>query len=98
MDSPTSAAGKLIVSLLGIRDAMMADNFAYTVSSEHGRGNVLAFAHNSHLRRGKAQWQLGKDLLSWWPAGAHLDGMFGPGYAVIGSAVGVSDGQWHRQA
>lgn len=85
---PTS---KRIVEGLGIRDAMMADNLAYLVSRERGRGKVLAFAHNMHLKCGKAQWQLGPDLLVWWPAGAHLREMFGPRYAVVGSAVGVSD-------
>src|SRR5262249_23525863 len=84
-------SSKRLVELLGIRDAMMADNLAYMVSRERGRGKVLAFAHNSHLKCGKAQWQLGPDLLTWWPAGAHLHEMLGPRYAVIGSAVGVSD-------
>jgi erythromycin esterase-like protein len=79
-----------IVRLLGIRDALMADNLAYVVSRERDRGKVLAFAHNSHLRRGKVQWQLGPDLLTWWPVGAHLKEMFGSHYAVIGSAVGAS--------
>jgi hypothetical protein len=72
---------------------MMADNLAYIMSREGGRGKVLAFAHNSHLKRGKAQWQLGPDLHAWWPAGAQLQEIFGPRYAVIGSAVGVSDAQ-----
>jgi erythromycin esterase-like protein len=86
-----SDAGERLVRGLGIRDAMMADNLAYTASRERCRGKVLAFAHNSHLQRGKAQWQLGTDLLTWWPAGAQLGETFGPCYAVIGSAVGVSD-------
>jgi erythromycin esterase len=77
--------------LLGMRDASMADNLAYMVSRERWRGKVLAFAHNSHLKCGRAEWQLGPDLLIWWPAGAHLNAMFGPRYAVIGSAVGVSE-------
>ncbi|HEX3358458.1 MAG TPA: erythromycin esterase family protein [Tepidisphaeraceae bacterium] len=80
-----------LVELLGIRDLMMADNLMYMVSRERGRGKVLAFAHNSHLKRGQAQWQLGPNALAWWPAGAHLAEMLGPRYAVIGSAVGVSD-------
>jgi len=84
-------SSKRLVQGLDLRDAMMADNLAYTVARERGRGKVLAFAHNSHLQRGKAQWQLGTDLLTWWPAGVHLDEIFGPGYAVIGTAVGVSD-------
>jgi erythromycin esterase-like protein len=82
-------SGDRLVRLLGMRDALMADNLACMVSRERGRGKVLAFAHNSHLKRGKAQWQLGADLLTWWPVGAHLNEMLG--YAVIGSAVGVSD-------
>ncbi len=84
-------AGDRIVRLLGMRDAMMADNLAYVVSVERGRGNVLAFAHNSHLRRGKAEWQLGPHALAWWTAGAYIDSIFGPRYAVIGSAVIASD-------
>jgi erythromycin esterase-like protein len=91
------ARGAGIADLLGIRDALMADNLAYIVARERGRGNVLAFAHNQHLRRGKVvvwpTWQkaLGADVFSWWPAGSHVDHMFGARYAVIGTAVGVSD-------
>jgi erythromycin esterase-like protein len=77
--------------LLGIRDAMMADNLKQIVSRERGRGKVLVFAHNRHLQRGRAQWQLGPNNLLWWPAGAHLDEMFGPGWVVIGSGVGTSE-------
>jgi erythromycin esterase len=82
---------KRIAQLLGMRDSMMADNLAYIVARERGRGRVLAFAHNSHLKRGNAQWQLGADLLEWWPAGAHLGAMMGGRYAVIGSGVGMSE-------
>jgi erythromycin esterase-like protein len=82
---------KRLVELLGIRDAMMADNLANIVARERGRGKVLTFAHNSHLKRGQAQWQWGPNALAWWPAGAHLQEMFGPRYAVLGSAVGVSE-------
>jgi erythromycin esterase len=85
-----SEPSKRIVQCLGQRGAMMADNLAYVVSREQGRGKVLAFAHNSHLQRTKAEWQLGSNALAWWPAGAHLSLIFGPSYAVIGTAVGVS--------
>ena len=81
---------KRLAECLGIRDLMMAENLSYIVARERGRGKVLAFAHNSHLKCGKAQWQLGPDLLIWWPAGAHLAQMFGPRYAVIGAALGTS--------
>lgn len=82
---------KRLVDGLSIRDAMMADNLEYIVSSEQGRGKVMAFAHNSHLQRGKAHMQLGPYTLTWWPAGSHLKEIFGPRYAAIGSAVGISD-------
>lgn len=80
-----------LAELLGARDTMMADNLAYISERERLRGKVLVFAHNRHLQRGAAQWQLGPELLEWWPAGAHLEAMFGPRYTVIGSAVGVSE-------
>jgi erythromycin esterase-like protein len=83
--SPTRVA-----DLLGIRDAMMADNLAYAVNRERTRGKVFAFAHNSHLQRGLAGWQLGPQMLEWWPAGALVSEMLGAAYAVIGAGVGVS--------
>ena len=86
-----SAPTDRIIRLLGMRDAMMADNLVYMASRERGRGRVLVFAHNSHLRRGRAEWQLGPHALAWWTAGAHLDAICGPRYAVIGSGVGASD-------
>ncbi|HZQ06758.1 MAG TPA: erythromycin esterase family protein [Anaerolineae bacterium] len=76
---------------LGQRDAMMADNLLYIVARERARGKVFVFAHNSHLQRGMARWQLGADLWTWWPAGAQLDAMIGAHYTVIGSEVGVSE-------
>src|SRR5437660_3391146 len=76
--------------LLSIRDAMMAENLAYIVSRERGRGKVLIFAHNSHLKRRKVQWQWEHETVGWWPVGSHLHELFGHRYAVIGSAVGSS--------
>ncbi|NLX48836.1 MAG: erythromycin esterase family protein [Methanospirillum sp.] len=79
--------------LLGMRDAMMADNLAYIAARERSRGGrVLVHAHNSHLRLGQAEWVLAGTRLAWWTAGAHLDLVLGRRYAVIGTAVGVSVG------
>ncbi len=83
-------SGDRIATGLGIRDATMADNLAYAVFRERGRGKVLAFAHNRHLQRGRAEWRFGTDVYQWWPAGSHLDEIFGPRYAVIGTGIGVS--------
>ena len=76
---------------LGIRDMLQADNLLYMVSREENRGSVFAFAHNSHLKRGRAEWQLGPDLVTWWPAGSQLSEILGEDYAVIGSGLGVSE-------
>ncbi|HEU0296337.1 MAG TPA: erythromycin esterase family protein [Anaerolineales bacterium] len=76
---------------LNIRDRLQADNLAYVVARERGRGKVLAFAHNSHLKRGKAEWPLGAETVTWWTAGSQLNEMFGERYAVIGTGIGVSD-------
>jgi erythromycin esterase-like protein len=76
--------------LLGIRDAMMAENLAYIASREQERGKILLFAHNDHLKRGKVQWQWWNETLLWWPVGSHLHDMLGRRYVVIGSAVGTS--------
>jgi erythromycin esterase len=76
---------------LGIRDMLQADNLAYIVARERGRGKVLAFAHNSHLKRGKAEWQFGVETVTWWTAGSQLNELFGERYAVIGTGIGVSD-------
>lgn len=76
-----------ISRLLGLRDLIMADNLMYIVQRERPNGKVFAHAHNKHLQRGVAQWQLGPTLCQWWPAGAHVAQELGSGYAVIGSAV-----------
>ncbi len=76
---------------LGLRDAMMAENLDYALRRERERGRVLAFAHNMHLQRSLARWQLGPQLLTWWPAGAQLGERLGRRYAVIGTAIGVSE-------
>jgi len=87
------ASDDRIARLLGLRDAMMADNLAHIVHRERGRGRVLAFAHNSHLQRCRAEWRLGPYDLAWWPAGAHAAELLGDGYAAIGTAVVTSEGQ-----
>jgi erythromycin esterase len=78
------------VGSLAVRDAMMADNLAYIVKRERGRGRVLAFAHNAHLQRGMAKVQIGTQGCTWWPAGSHLNEILGSRYAVIGTALRVS--------
>jgi erythromycin esterase len=79
---------------LGLRDAMMAENLVYIVERERRRrpnnGRVFVFAHNSHLKLGHAEWQLGPNTLAWWPAGAQVKQVLGDRYAVIGTGLGTS--------
>lgn len=90
------ARGAGQAELLGIRDALMADNLTFIAERERGRGKVLVFAHNAHVQRGKMtglpSWREARDVgdFSWWPAGAHLSQLLGERYAVIGTALGVS--------
>jgi erythromycin esterase-like protein len=84
-----TTSGERIARLLGLRDEMMAENLAFVVRREPGK--VLAFAHNSHLKCGETQWQLGPDLLKWRPAGSHIREMLGERYSVIGAGLGTCD-------
>jgi erythromycin esterase len=70
---------------------MMADILEYIMTRERERGKVLAFAHNSHLKRGRAEWHFGPDLHIWWPAGAHISDIFANRYAVIGTGTGTME-------
>jgi erythromycin esterase len=83
-----------IADCLGLRDLMMAENLAYIVERERdvrtGRAKVFAFAHNSHLQCGRAEWQWGPQRINWWPAGSHVRSMMGERYAVIGVGVGTA--------
>ncbi|MYU20726.1 erythromycin esterase family protein [Streptomyces sp. SID8352] len=73
---------------LGLRDTMMAENLAALADRERGRGPLLAFAHNQHLRRGVASMRMTGVRPAWSPAGAHLDRALGPEYVVIALAIG----------
>lgn len=86
------ASADRVARLLGMRDLMMAENLTYAVGRERARGGkVLAYAHNSHLKKGRAQWQWGPQFLTWWPAGAHVAAVMGEAYVVIGTGVGESE-------
>ncbi|KAA6212775.1 erythromycin esterase family protein [Streptomyces albofaciens JCM 4342] len=72
--------------LLGIRDAMMAENLLALAE----RGPVLAFAHNSHLQRPKSTMRMwDHPLLEWWSAGALVNARLGEDYAFVATALGT---------
>ncbi len=72
--------------LLGIRDAMIADNLLALAE----RGPALVSAHNSHLQRGRstmAMWD--HPRLEWWGAGALVSTRLGDRYAFVATALGT---------
>jgi erythromycin esterase-like protein len=75
--------------LMGLRDAMMAENLLAIVHSQAERGPTLVFAHNRHLQREESTWNLGGQMLRWWSAGAIVDAQLGGRYAFVATALGA---------
>ncbi|TSA88139.1 erythromycin esterase family protein [Deinococcus detaillensis] len=87
-----SSSPQRISQLLGLRDAMMAENLTAIAEQERPRGPTLVFAHSSHLQRGASQIRMDSMNADWWPAGAHLAAHWGQQYAFIGMASGTNLG------
>jgi len=84
--------------MLGLRDAMMAENLAAIAEREERRGPTLVFAHNRHLQRDLSTWQLADRALEWrsvewWSAGALVDARLGDRYAFLACALGSAPGR-----
>jgi erythromycin esterase-like protein len=77
--------------LLGIRDALMAQNLLDIRAVEDRRGATLIAAHNQHLQRSRGGWQLADMQLTWHPAGAIVASLIGDRYAVIAGSLGRSE-------
>lgn len=82
MAEPSAAR---VARLLGLRDAMMADNLEAVAP----HGPALVFAHNRHLQREPSTWRLAGMELEWWSAGAIVDARLGAGYAFLAGALGT---------
>ncbi|TYB68763.1 erythromycin esterase family protein [Nonomuraea sp. PA05] len=74
-----------VARLLGLRDAMMADNLEAVAR----HGPALVFAHNRHLQREISRWRLADLDLEWWSAGAIIAARLGTGYAFLASGLGA---------
>ncbi|MFC6015726.1 erythromycin esterase family protein [Plantactinospora solaniradicis] len=77
-----------IGTLLGLRDAMMADNLDAIVRREARRGPTLAFAHNLHLQRDKSHMHFAGQPQQWWSAGAIIGTRLGDQYAYAATTFG----------
>ncbi|GLW06522.1 erythromycin esterase [Microtetraspora sp. NBRC 13810] len=76
-------------ALMGLRDAMMADNLDAIVRREARRGPTLAFAGNRHLQRDESHLQLADLPLRWWSAGAIAATRLGDQYAFAATTFGT---------
>ncbi|WP_436758862.1 erythromycin esterase family protein [Streptosporangium sp. V21-05] len=88
-----------MVRLMGLRDAMMADNLRAVEERERRarRGPTLVYAHNRHLQRDESHWLLPPGwgplegrTLRWWSAGAVVGARLGDEYAFVASALGAA--------
>lgn len=73
--------------LMGVRDALMAENLLALRTRERHRGPTLVFAHNGHLQRTPGRWQ----DVRWWPAGAIVAATTAERYAFVAASLGTSD-------
>lgn len=77
--------------MLGLRDALMAENLLAIRKREHYRGPTLVFAHNRHLQRQPSTWRLGDMDLRWSSAGAIVAALLGDRYLFIAGSLGAGD-------
>ena len=76
-------------ALMGLRDAIMAENLDALLRREARRGPTLAFAQNRHLQRDRSHVRLGDLPLQWWSAGAIAGTGLGDRYAFVATTFGT---------
>ncbi|MFI2613026.1 erythromycin esterase family protein [Kitasatospora sp. NPDC018619] len=76
--------------LLGVRDALMAQNLLDIRAIEERRGPTLVFAHNRHLQRTPSAWALGELDCRWNGAGHIVGALLGDRYAFVAGSLGRS--------
>lgn len=76
--------------MLGVRDALMAENLLAIRAREQHRGPTLVFAHNRHLQRHASAWRLADMDLEWSSAGAIVATLLEDRYAFIAGSLGAS--------
>ncbi|MBE1531339.1 erythromycin esterase family protein [Actinomadura algeriensis] len=96
-----SAAPERASTLMGLRDAMMAENLRAIAAAEARRGPCLVFAQNAHLQRTRssAAWEGSGGELRWWSAGAlTATSDLGDRYAFVATDFGDADPDERRRA
>ncbi|MER7578385.1 erythromycin esterase family protein [Kitasatospora sp. NPDC097691] len=77
--------------LLGVRDALMAQNLLDIRELEAQRGPTLVFSHNQHLQRNPSAWALGDLDCGWNSAGRIIGALLGDRYAFVAGSLGRSE-------
>ncbi|MFF2745929.1 erythromycin esterase family protein [Kitasatospora sp. NPDC058048] len=80
-----------ISALLGVRDALMAQNLLDIREIEARRGPTLLFAHNRHVQRNPSAWALGELDCRWTGAGHTVGTLLGERYAFVAGSLGRSE-------
>ncbi|PYC64767.1 erythromycin esterase [Micromonospora arborensis] len=76
--------------LVGVRDALMAENLLAIRAIEAHRGPTLVFAHNTHLQRHPSTMTMAGTEVSWAGAGAIIAALLNEQYAVVIGSLGAS--------
>jgi erythromycin esterase-like protein len=76
--------------LLGVRDAVMAQNLLDIRTAEAPRGPTFVFAQNRHLQRHPSTMDTWGMDLEWHSAGAIVSGLLGEQYTFVAGSLGAS--------
>lgn len=87
---PRADPRERMVRLLGVRDALMAENLFDIRDAEARRGRTFVFAHNAHLQKNPSTWRMGDKAVTWHGAGSIVASLWGDRYAFIAGGLGRS--------
>ncbi|MFH9352382.1 erythromycin esterase family protein [Kitasatospora sp. NPDC017646] len=80
-----------VSGLLGLRDALMAQNLLDVRAVEGERGPTLVFAHNLHLQQAPSAWAGGEMDCRWNGAGRIVGPLLGERYLFVAGSLGRSE-------
>jgi erythromycin esterase-like protein len=79
-----------LARLLGVRDALMAENLLDVRAAERDRGPTLVFAHNLHLQRRPSTMRMAGRDLTWAGAGSIVATLLGARFRVVTGSLGAA--------
>jgi erythromycin esterase-like protein len=80
-----------VSGLLGLRDALMAQNLLDIRAEEAERGPTLVFSHNLHLQQAPSSWAGGELDCRWNGAGRIVGPLLGERYVFVAGSLGRSE-------